>query len=69
MRVAHYARAVQDDLMTVTRSVELTSPSDLGREHLEFVIEVGRRMSAATLYPYAAPTGTAGRTSELAEAA
>ena len=68
-RVAIYARAVQDDLMTVTRSVGLTSPTALRREHLEFVVEVGRRMSAGTLYPYAAPTAAAGRATELAEAA
>ena len=51
-RVAFYAQALQEDLMTVVRSVGLRSPDELRREHLEFVIEVGRRMSASKIYPY-----------------
>ena len=51
-RVANYAHAVQDDLMTVVRSVGLRSPSELNRKHLEIIVEVGRRISAARLYPY-----------------
>jgi glutamate synthase domain-containing protein 2 len=51
-RVANYGRAVQEDLMTVVRSIGLRSPAELRREHLEIVVEVGRRVSAARLYPY-----------------
>lgn len=51
-RVANYARAVQEDLMTVVRSVGLVSASQLRREHVEVVVEVGRTMRASALYPY-----------------
>ena len=51
-RVANYARAVQEDLMVVTRAIGLRSPGELRRDHLEFVVEVGRRMKASDLYPY-----------------
>ncbi len=50
-RVANYARAVQEDLMTVVRSVGLTSASQLRREHVEVVVGVGRSMRASELYP------------------
>ena len=68
-RVAAYARAVQDDLMTVTRSVGLKSPADLRRNHLEFVLAVGKRMNAAELYPYPTLEAMATRPANLAEAA
>ena len=62
-RVANYAHAVQEDLMTVVRSVGLRSPAELRREHLEIVTGIGRRVSAASLYPYppalAAPEASA----------
>ena len=51
-RVASYARAVQEDLMTVVRSMGLHSPSELTRQHVEVIVEVGRRMRASDLYPY-----------------
>jgi glutamate synthase domain-containing protein 2 len=51
-RVAAYARAVQDDLMVVTRSLGLTSPGELRREHVEVVVEIGRRLRGHELYPY-----------------
>ncbi|MFA7248913.1 MAG: FMN-binding glutamate synthase family protein [Dehalococcoidia bacterium] len=51
-RVANYARAVQEDLMVVTRSLGLHSPGDLAREHLEVVVAIGQRMRASDLYPY-----------------
>ncbi|MGE3857578.1 MAG: FMN-binding glutamate synthase family protein [Dehalococcoidia bacterium] len=51
-RVANYARAVQEDLMVVTRSLGLRSPGELTREHLEVVVAVGQRMRASDLYPY-----------------
>ena len=51
-RVANYARAVQEDLMVVTRAIGLRSPGELRREHLEVIVEVGRRMKASELYPY-----------------
>lgn len=51
-RVANYARAVQEDLMTVVRSVGLVSASQLRREHVEVIIEIGRKMRASELYPY-----------------
>ncbi|TAJ20745.1 MAG: FMN-binding glutamate synthase family protein [Dehalococcoidia bacterium] len=51
-RVANYARAVQEDLMVVTRAIGLRSPGELRREHLEVVVDVGRRMKASELYPY-----------------
>ncbi|MFA7296586.1 MAG: FMN-binding glutamate synthase family protein [Dehalococcoidia bacterium] len=53
-RVANYAHAVQEDLMTVVRSCGLRSPADLRREHLEIIVDVGHRVNAATLYPYPA---------------
>jgi len=51
-RVANYARAVQEDLMTVVRSMGLVSASQLRRDHVEVVIEIGRTMRASDLYPY-----------------
>jgi glutamate synthase domain-containing protein 2 len=51
-RVANYARAVQEDLMTMVRSMGLRSASELRREHVEVVVEIGRRMRANALYPY-----------------
>ncbi len=51
-RVANYARAVNEDLMVVTRSLGLTSPDALTREHLDVVIAIGQRMHANELYPY-----------------
>ncbi|MCA9855742.1 MAG: FMN-binding glutamate synthase family protein [Dehalococcoidia bacterium] len=51
-RVANYARAVQEDLMTVVRAVGLVSASQLRREHVEVVVEAGRKMRASDLYPY-----------------
>ena len=51
-RVANYARAVQEDLMTVVRSVGLRSASQLRREHVAIVVDIGRRMRASELYPY-----------------
>ena len=51
-RVANYARAVQEDLMVVTRAVGLRSPGELRRDHFEVVVEVGRRMKGSELYPY-----------------
>ncbi|MGE3961187.1 MAG: FMN-binding glutamate synthase family protein [Dehalococcoidia bacterium] len=51
-RVANYARAVQEDLMTVVRATGLVSASQLRREHVEIVVEVGRTMRASELYPY-----------------
>lgn len=58
-RVANYARAVQEDLMTVVRALGLTSPADLRREHVEVVVEVGKRMRTSDLYPYPAPAVSA----------
>ena len=51
-RIANYALAVQDDLMTVVHSLGLTSPGALSRDHLEVVVEAGRRMRGSELYPY-----------------
>ena len=51
-RVANYAAAVQEDLMVMTRSLGLDSPGALAREHVEVVIEIGRRMRVSQLYPY-----------------
>lgn len=51
-RVAGYARAVQEDLMIVARSVGLATPDDLRREHVEVVVDIGRRVRASALYPY-----------------
>ena len=51
-RVANYARAVQEDLMVVTRAIGLHSPGELRREHFEVVVDVGRRMKGSELYPY-----------------
>jgi hypothetical protein len=51
-RVANYARAVQEDLMTVVRSVGLLSASQLQREHVEVVVDIGRSLRASELYPY-----------------
>ena len=51
-RVANYARAVQEDLMTVVRSCGLRAPAELRREHLEIIVDIGHRVNAATLYPY-----------------
>ncbi len=51
-RVTNYARAVQEDLMVVTRAIGLRSPGELRREHLEVVVDIGRRMKASELYPY-----------------
>ena len=51
-RVANYARAVREDLMVVTRAVGLLSPSELSRDHVEIVIDIGRRMRVSALYPY-----------------
>lgn len=51
-RIANYARAVQEDLMTVVRSMGLISASQLRRDHVEVVIEIGRTMRASDLYPY-----------------
>lgn len=57
-RVANYARAVQEDLMVVTRSVGLRSPAALRREHVEIVLDIGRRAQASELYPYPAALTT-----------
>ncbi len=51
-RVANFAEAVREDLMVVTRSLGLTSPDDLTREHVELVVDIGRRMRVSELYPY-----------------
>lgn len=51
-RVANYALALQDDLMTVVHSLGLTSPGALRRDHVEMVVDVGRRMRVSELYPY-----------------
>ena len=51
-RVANYARAVNEDLMVVTRSLGLRSPRALTRDHLEVVVAIGKRMRASDLYPY-----------------
>ncbi len=55
-RVTHYAVAVQEDLMTVVRALGLTSPAELRRDHIEVVVEIGRRLRASTLYPYPEPS-------------
>jgi hypothetical protein len=52
VRVSNFAAALQDDLMTVTRSVGLHSPAELQRHHVEIVVGIGRHLSAAALYPY-----------------
>ncbi|MDA0365118.1 MAG: FMN-binding glutamate synthase family protein [Chloroflexi bacterium] len=51
-RVANYATAVREDLMVVTRAVGLLSPGELRREHVEIVIDIGKRMRVSDLYPY-----------------
>ena len=51
-RVANYARAVNEDLMVVTRSLGLFTPGDLSRDHLEVIVAIGQRMRASDLYPY-----------------
>lgn len=51
-RVANYARAVQEDLMIVTRAVGLNSPGDLNRDHVDVITDIGGRMPASRLYPY-----------------
>ena len=51
-RVANYARAVQEDLMIVTRAVGLSSPGDLSRNHVDIITDIGGRMPASRLYPY-----------------
>jgi len=51
-RVANYGRAVREDLMVVTRSLGLRSPGELRREHVEVVVDIGRRMRVSELYPY-----------------
>ena len=51
-RVANYARAVEEDLMVVARSLGLHSPGALTRDHLEVVVSVGQRMRGSDLYPY-----------------
>ncbi|MSQ42563.1 MAG: hypothetical protein EXR65_05990 [Dehalococcoidia bacterium] len=51
-RVANYARAVNEDLMVVTRSLGLASPGALSREHVELVVGIGRRMRLSDLYQY-----------------
>ena len=51
-RVANYARAIQEDLMTMVRAMGLTSAAELRREHVELVVAVGRSMRASELYPY-----------------
>jgi len=51
-RVANYAAAVQEDLMTVVRALGLTSPGELRRDHVEVVVAIGRRMRTSDLYPY-----------------
>ena len=51
-RVANYANAVNEDLMVVTRSLGLRSPSALTRTHVEVVISIGQRMRLSDLYPY-----------------
>jgi glutamate synthase domain-containing protein 2 len=51
-RVANYARAVNEDLMVVTRSLGLRSPGALTRDHLEVVVAIGQRMRGSDLYPY-----------------
>ncbi|MDA0270491.1 MAG: FMN-binding glutamate synthase family protein [Chloroflexi bacterium] len=54
-RVSQYARAVQEDLITVVRALGLTSPAELTREHVEVVVAIGRRMRTSDLYPYPVP--------------
>ncbi len=51
-RVTNYARAVQEDLMVVTRAIGLRSPGELRRDDLEVIVDIGRRMKASELYPY-----------------
>jgi glutamate synthase domain-containing protein 2 len=53
-RVANYARALHEDLMVVTRSAGLRSPSELRREHVEVVLDIGKRAPVSDLYPYPA---------------
>lgn len=50
-RVAGYARALQEDLMVVTRSVGLRSPGELDRSHLEVVVAAGRRQRLSEISP------------------
>ena len=52
VRVSNFALTLQDDLMTVTRSLSLNSPAELRCQHVEIVVCVGRRLSFAALYPY-----------------
>jgi glutamate synthase domain-containing protein 2 len=54
VRVANYARSLQEDLMVVVRSCGLRSPAELRRDHLEIMVEVGQRRRASWLYPYPA---------------
>lgn len=51
-RVANYARATQEDLMTVVHALGLTSPGQLDRDDFEVVVATGSRMRASALYPY-----------------
>ena len=51
-RVANYARAVQEDLMIVTRAVGLRSPGELNRTYVDVITDIGGRMPASRLYPY-----------------
>ncbi|MBT5773244.1 MAG: FMN-binding glutamate synthase family protein, partial [Dehalococcoidia bacterium] len=51
-RVANYARAVQEDLMIVTRAIGLSSPGELNRDHVDVITDIGGRMPASRLYPY-----------------
>jgi glutamate synthase domain-containing protein 2 len=52
LRVANYARAVREDLAVITRAVGLRSPAELRREHVEVVVDIGRRIRVSELYPY-----------------
>ncbi len=51
-RVAAYHRALVADLHVIARSVGLTAPALLSRDHVEVVRDIGRRVRASALHPY-----------------
>ncbi|MBS2021121.1 MAG: FMN-binding glutamate synthase family protein, partial [Deltaproteobacteria bacterium] len=57
VRVANYAKAIRKELMIITRSLGLKSPSEINRTHVCLTTPDGKSISLADLWPY--PPGTA----------
>lgn len=50
-RVAGYTKAIQKDVMIITRALGLKHPNEINRDHMSMIVEPGKRVSLREIYP------------------